>query len=68
MEDKLLENINLNGEVLKIADSKARQNIENIKNTLNSLSTVATSGNYNDLTDKPSIPSFNYADITLNIV
>lgn len=65
MENKLLENINLNGEVLNIADSNARQNIENIRN---SLSTVATSGNYNDLNNKPNIPSFNYADGTLNIV
>ena len=65
MENKLLENINLDGEILEIADSNARQNIENVRS---SLSKVATSGNYNDLNNKPSIPSFNYADNTLNIV
>lgn len=42
--------------------------INEVVEDFNGLSTVARSGNYNDLTNKPTIPSFNYADGTLNIV
>lgn len=44
-----LEYIVLNGEKLTIKD-----------NRLNNLSTVATTGSYNDLTDKPKIPTITY--------
>lgn len=33
--------------------------------TINSLATVATSGSYNDLTDKPTIPTVNNATLTI---
>ena len=42
--------------------------INEVVEDFNGLSTVARSGNYNDLTNKPTIPSFNYVDGTLNIV
>ena len=42
--------LKFNGEVFEIVDENARNSVAN-------LSTVATSGSYNDLNDKPSIPT-----------
>lgn len=45
--------VGLAGETLEILN----ENINMIKDTVDNLATVATSGSYNDLSDKPTIPT-----------
>ena len=56
--EKLVKD-SLDGKVDKVANKKLSSNdfTDSYKSSLDNLKTVATSGSYNDLTDKPSIPS-----------
>ena len=57
-----IKKLTLDGVTYDIKDATARESITNISN---SLATVATTGDYDDLTNKPTIPSIDglFADV-----
>lgn len=52
-----IDKFKMAGKIMDVCDSTARSLISTLQNTVNNLATVARTGSYNDLTDKPTIPS-----------
>ena len=64
-EDLPSTNTPINATRLNNIENGIKGNEESINNLSSSLSTVATSGSYDDLTNKPTIPTVNNATLTI---